>query len=145
MPGTVPLILDPAQPPSELRRIAEISRPSKPDAWLTFFAYSDLLVVLSHSLWRNPTSRATEHLFSQLEYPLGVARWLVDRLAPVAGESLFVGDMNAQKKTIDGEEITLIHSSSGGGRDIPGYVLTNTDRRTQDSPPSRERHEGGEL
>lgn len=136
MARTAPVIHDPVNPPPELRRIGELAYPDDANAWLTFFAHEGLLIVMDHSLWTNPKTGRTEHLFAQIEYPIRTAEWIVECLRPMAGERVRVGDASVQKRTIDGEELHLIHSSSGGGPNVPGYVLTNTDRRSHRFPTS---------
>ena len=125
------MITDPRNPPKELRRIERIietSRFGTQYPW-TFFAHDGVLTIMSYLDTVDDKTRAPLTFVSQVEYPIGVAAWIVEQLDPFRREGILPGALFRLEAEIDGEEVSLLRGVAIGGPDIPGFDLTNYSRK----------------
>ncbi|SRR5690554_853576 len=130
------MIADPTRPPRTMRQIADIvqtdflgvRRPRR------FFVDRGLLTILTETHKLDADTGKTRILFSQREFPIGVAQWIVDQLTPFKREGIFPGSIFVLETEIGGESIGLIRGVEIGGPGIPGFDLTNRSRKDHKMP-----------
>lgn len=125
------MITDPRNPPAELRKIGQITQTNrfgKQYPW-TFFVNDGLLTILGESEWVDDDHGEKKPLFGQWEFPIGVARWIVEQLTPFKREGVLPGSLFVLRTEIDGEKLSLFRGPAIGGPGIHGFDLTNHNRK----------------
>lgn len=132
----VPEIKDSRSVPSRFTWLGEIKETTDDgrEDYRFFYLYGRMLVVLiEYTSYadedRDPATGEPALFFSQVEYPVGTAIWLVSKLEPFAQGGILPGTITQYETEIAGEEINLDRAIALAGPDIPGWELVNYSRR----------------
>lgn len=129
---TLPLITDPKNPPTSLKKVAVANRQAMNKMPYTFFVYGNHFIIMSESMWTNPKTGVVRHLFGQEEFPLATARWVVtgieDKFVKGPDEGGLPSGVFKNKQEVDGETLYLVRGACIGGPTMPGYKLVNLSR-----------------
>lgn len=138
----VPAIQDSRTVPSAFKPIGEIKEttPSGRTDYRRFYAYGPILVVIQEytsNANKDPATGKPKLLFSQLEFPMDTANWIVRQLEPFARDGVMPGTVTKLDAEIDGEKVSLNRGPAIAGPKQPGWALTNLSRRYRDDDIER--------
>lgn len=140
----VPEIKNSRSVPSHFKWIGEIQETTDDGRkdYRFLYLYKGMLVVLiEYTSYadedRDPRTGKPALFFSQVEFPLEAASWVVDKLGPFGREGLMPGTMTKLDFEINDERLSLIRGPGIGGPDVPGWELVNYSRRYRNDDIAR--------